>query len=101
MLIRAQDRLENIDHLRFLLSLKKIGLNGEDKGALNEYNNLMKEYTDICFPYRVDERKQFAKDANNTLSFDDLKNLDFSKMKVGKSIDSNINGDVTFNTKKE
>ena len=100
MLLKAQERQDSIEHLRFLLQLKAVGLDRSNQGEVSDYNNLLKSYMDLIDPTKITERESFADNTSkDELTLGDLDSIDFSGFTAGAHIDKNFSGSIEFTTK--
>lgn len=67
VLIKAQKRKEDIEHIRFLTLLKIMQVDKTDSAQVLAANNLLNTYYDLIDPKRVIDRKKFTNKSEDTM----------------------------------
>jgi hypothetical protein len=83
VLLKGLQYEEELEHLRTLILFKGAKLDNSNKEEVKKFNELLNTYNSIRNPQSIEDKKQILKNKQKELN--NLKNLDFSKMKLMKN----------------
>jgi hypothetical protein len=67
VLLKAAKRKNDIEHYRFLATMKALSTNFEDRQDVVKLNSIINSYFDVLEPVRLKEREKFSKKSEDTL----------------------------------